>query len=125
MKGKINFKKENYEMIFTRTITKESRINKAGIYLIRSRTNGKEYVGSSVNIIWRVFGEHYPELVKGKHYNILLQNHCRKYGIDDLCFGIVEFCPREKKGLWYFVPRTGSGIPRGFSIPKGKKIRIF
>ena len=86
-------------MIFTRTITPESRMNKAGIYLIRSRTNGKKYVGSSVNINCRVFFEHYPELVKGKHCNILLQNHSNKYGIEDLIFSIIEFCPPVKEKL--------------------------
>ena len=66
-----------------------------GIYQICSMINGKKYIGSACNLKTRIFNEHFRDLKKGTHYNPHLQNHVNKYGIDDLWFGILEFCSKE------------------------------
>jgi len=68
----------------------------SGIYRIRSIINGKVYVGSAVNLRDRINQGHIWRLKKQKHDNCHLQNHCNKYGIEDLVFEILEFCPKEK-----------------------------
>lgn len=70
-------------------------ISSSGIYQIRSRINGKRYIGSAVNLIRRKY-EHFESLNKGMHYNLYLQRHVNKYGIKDLIFGMVESCSKEK-----------------------------
>jgi group I intron endonuclease len=67
------------------------RTNKrlSGIYKIRSITNNKEYIGSSVNIYKR-FKDHKRLLKRNKHHSHHLQNHFNKYGEDDLEFTIIE-----------------------------------
>ncbi len=74
-----------------------TRLTKSsGIYQIQSKVNGKTYVGSTVNIKRRVLEGHKNDLKKGKHINTYLQRHYNKYGVNDLIFGILEFCPKEK-----------------------------
>jgi len=65
----------------------------SGIYLIKSTINGKEYVGSAVNLKKRQY-EHLRTLKKCEHKNILLQNHFNKYG-DALEFSTLEYCEKE------------------------------
>jgi len=69
--------------------------NASGIYQIRSKINGKIYVGSSKHLHIRIEREHKGELKRNAHGNKHLQRHCNKYGIDDLVFEILEFCPEE------------------------------
>lgn len=75
-----------------RTRTKIS--NSSGIYQIRSKINGKIYVGSAMCIKKR-WGVHLLALKKNINSRHL-QNHVNKYGVDDLQFSIIEFCPKEK-----------------------------
>ena len=64
----------------------------SGIYKIYSISKpDRVYVGSSVNIKSRM-ADHYIALRGGAHHNAKLQNHCSKYGIDDLVFVIIEPC---------------------------------
>lgn len=62
-----------------------------GIYEIRSKLNGRCYIGSSGNVYrrWRL---HVSQLQKNKHHSIILQRHVKKYGINDLLFSIIEEC---------------------------------
>lgn len=73
----------------------KNNINSPGIYQIESFKTGKKYIGSTVNISNRICG-HHNNLSKGAHINKYLQNHVNKYGINDLLFYVVEFCPKEK-----------------------------
>ncbi|MCK5613827.1 GIY-YIG nuclease family protein, partial [Candidatus Pacearchaeota archaeon] len=66
----------------------------SGIYLIKSKQNGKEYVGSAVNIAKRQY-EHLRTLRNGNHKNILLQNHFNKHG-EVLEFSTLEFCETSR-----------------------------
>jgi group I intron endonuclease len=59
------------------------------IYKITSLTNGKCYIGSAINFNRRKI-RHNHFLRHNNHDNILLQNHCNKYGIHDFIFDIVE-----------------------------------
>lgn len=76
-------------------ITRTLHIPKAsGIYQIQSITNGKRYVGSALYLKRRK--KVHCRVLKDKRHNMHLQNHFNKYGIEDLVFGIIEFCPKEK-----------------------------
>ena len=55
-----------------------------GVYLLKSRVNGKKYVGSSVNMYMRS-RQHFKECVN-EHY----KNHVNKYGREDIDFIILE-----------------------------------
>lgn len=67
----------------------------SGIYKIESITNGKIYIGSAVNIKRRE-KEHFNNLKKRTHVNIILQNHVNKHGVDDLVFTVIETCFKER-----------------------------
>ena len=62
-----------------------------GIYEIKSKINGRSYIGSSENI-HRRWNHHINNLLKNKHHSIILQRHVNKYGINDLAFSILEIC---------------------------------
>lgn len=63
--------------------------NESGIYLITNITNGKIYVGSSVNLRKRR-NEHKSNLKNEKHVNMHLQNAWKKYGEKNFTFSIIE-----------------------------------
>jgi len=67
----------------------------SGIYQIKSKLNGKVYVGSAINLRGRRYG-HFGNLKNKNHCNIHLQNHYNKYGDADLQFSILKFCEKEK-----------------------------
>lgn len=60
-----------------------------GIYRIRNKTNGKYYVGSSIDIEGR-WREHKRDLDAGKHHDIYLQRAWCKYGEEKFAFEFVE-----------------------------------
>jgi len=63
-----------------------------GIYKIMSiKFPNRIYIGSSKNIKHR-WVCHKSELATNTHANKKLQNHCNKYGIDDLKFVIIYNC---------------------------------
>ena len=66
----------------------------SGIYFIESALTGRLYVGSSIDLRCRKNG-HFNELDKGIHCNSYLQRHANKYGVGDLKFSVVKFCPPE------------------------------
>ena len=64
----------------------------SGIYKIRSIVKpNRIYIGSSVNIHKR-FVNHKWFLNGGNHPNKKLQNHCNRYGLNDLQFSIIATC---------------------------------
>ena len=77
---------------------------KSGIYKITNITNGKFYIGSSVNIYNRKH-THITHLNKNIHHNQHLQNSYNKYGKDEFLFEVVEYCNKEKlfKREQYFI----------------------
>lgn len=62
-----------------------------GVYEIRCRTNGRVYVGSSVDVEsrWR---NHRCKLRAGSHGNVHLQRAWDKYGEEDFEFEVAEEC---------------------------------
>lgn len=61
----------------------------SGIYAIRNKINGKQYIGSAVHFRNR-FKEHRSKLTRGLHHSRKLQNSWNKNGADVFEFLIVE-----------------------------------
>ena len=70
-------------------------LNVSGIYKITSKSQGKCYIGSSINIDVR-WKSHKRELRGNYHGNKYLQNIYNKYGIEDLVFEVVMVCEPEE-----------------------------
>jgi group I intron endonuclease len=64
-------------------------LNISGIYQIKNKTNGKSYIGSSINIRLR-WKDHRRKLRKGIHHSKHLQSSFDKYGLDSFEFLIIE-----------------------------------
>lgn len=64
-------------------------MNNCGIYKITNTTNGKFYIGSSVDLKKRK-RDHFRELRNNIHCNSRLQNSFNKYGEDNFMFVVVE-----------------------------------
>ncbi len=71
---------------------------KSGIYLITSKQNGKQYVGSTINLAVREY-QHLWSLKKGDHENGHLQNHYNKHG-DVFEFSVLKYC-HEDYLIWW------------------------
>lgn len=67
---------------------------RAGVYVITNQVNGKQYVGSSVNIGKRWIA-HRSALRLGNHCNTFLQQDVDQHGLDELDFRIVKLCKPE------------------------------
>ena len=68
---------------------------KAGIYCIRNKTNGKCYIGKSVDIPKR-WEKHKTSLRKGCHHNKYLQKAWDAYGEESFCFEVLEYADPNK-----------------------------
>lgn len=61
-----------------------------GVYCIKNKVNNKIYIGSSVNIYYRL-ARHISGLKLKNHHNEHLTNAVHKYGIDNFeCFVVKE-----------------------------------
>ena len=65
-----------------------------GVYKIINKTNGKCYIGSSININNR-WAKHKALLRHNKHENKKLQNAWNKYGEENFQFIVVKECDNE------------------------------
>jgi len=65
---------------------------KSGIYMLIC--NNHTYIGSSVNIYYRL-KRHSSDLLRKKHSNKFIQNVFDKHGKDKFLFKIVEFCDKN------------------------------
>jgi group I intron endonuclease len=63
----------------------------SGIYEIKNTANGKNYIGSAINIYKR-WGSHVDELRRKNHKNKHLQRAWDRYGEENFCFNIMETC---------------------------------
>lgn len=80
-------------------------MNLSGIYKIQSKVKPERiYIGSAVKLNNR-YRQHFSDLRLGIHINKKLQNHCNKYGIQDLAFSILLCCERADliKTEQYFI----------------------
>lgn len=62
---------------------------KSGVYAIRNKVNGKQYVGSA-KVFLRRWYRHSEDLRNGSHHSVLLQRAWNKYGEDSFEFRILE-----------------------------------
>lgn len=63
----------------------------SGVYAIRRITDGKYYVGSSVDIRRR-WASHSASLIAGEHHSIWLQRSRTRHGADAHEFIVLEEC---------------------------------
>lgn len=68
---------------------------KSGIYQIQSIETNKKYIGRTSDFHMRKW-RHLYALTEGIHINKNLQRHVNIYGIRDLVFSIIEYCPVEQ-----------------------------
>lgn len=68
---------------------------KSGVYKITSLLDGKIYIGSSVDIYYRLDNGHLGNLRELKHANSHLQNAFNLYGEENFTFEVLEFCEPE------------------------------
>lgn len=66
----------------------------SGIYKITCKTNGRFYIGRSVNISKR-FYQHKNKLKNRDHFNIIMQASYNKYGPDSFVYEVICTCPEE------------------------------
>jgi group I intron endonuclease len=64
-------------------------MNKSGIYTIVNKTNGKKYIGSTIDFCKRWKG-HVDALKKQCHHSILLQRAWNKYSEESFSFEVIE-----------------------------------
>jgi group I intron endonuclease len=67
-----------------------------GIYSITNIVNGKQYIGSSIDIHSRWYHHKY-DLIKNKHHSIKLQNSWNKHLEDIFLFEVIEECEKVKE----------------------------
>jgi group I intron endonuclease len=70
----------------------------SGVYGIVNKTNGKQYIGSSVNIEIR-WQQHKHDLARGLHHSRHLQRAWDKYGGDNFDFVILELTGQTRLEL--------------------------
>ena len=63
----------------------------SAVYAINDLTDGKFYIGSSIDVFFRM-RRHHLELERGKHANARLQRAWLKHGAGTFSFGICEEC---------------------------------
>lgn len=76
----------------------ERRCDTSGVYMIRNKTNGKVYVGSSLDLKQRWI-DHRKALRGNRHPNGRLQNSWNKYGEDAFEYVILEYVQEIDKLL--------------------------
>lgn len=67
----------------------------SGIYKIENKTNGKVYIGRSIDIDAR-WAEHKRNLLNGTHHSKKLQNSYNLHGIESFAFSIIEEVDRDR-----------------------------
>jgi len=67
---------------------------KSGVYLWLHKTNGKYYIGSSVNLRYR-FYDYFSSSYFAKSGNTIIANAISKYGLDAFEFMVLEFTEKE------------------------------
>ena len=94
---------------------------KSGIYAIINKSNGKIYVGQSIDAIDRI-NHHKADLKRGNHHNIHLQRAWDQYGEESFVFSILEKCSIEEldsKEIWWINYFNSTHRDFGYNIEDG------
>ena len=71
----------------------------SGIYTITNTVNGKQYVGSAVNLVRR-WNQHKSDLSLGRHKSLKLQAAWNKHGLGAFQFTPIEIVEHKANLLW-------------------------
>lgn len=85
----------------------------SGIYAIRNTVNGKQYIGSAVNIRSR-WSLHKRSLCGAGHHSKKLQRAWEKYGVCAFEFRVLLLC--AKKDLLYYEQRCLDALPSEYNV---------
>lgn len=88
-------------------------MKQAGIYEIVNTVNGKQYVGSAIDLAGRQ-RLHVWNLKRGTHHSKHLQNAWKKYGDDAFTFKTLLLCSREN--LVMYEQRAIDGFKPEYNI---------
>jgi len=92
-----------------------------GIYKILNKTNGKVYVGQSVDIKERR-DAHFEALRSGRHYNSYLQKSFNKHGEKNFHFEVIEETDDLDEREIYWISIFKSNDPKfGYNLNSGGK----
>lgn len=98
-----------------------------GVYVITNTSNGKVYVGQSVNCKER-WKSHQNQFRNGKHFNKHLQRAYDKYGEASFTFYLLEMCDQcdmdERERYWIELLQASNpdlGYNKELGGSKGKK----
>ena len=98
---------------------------KSGIYCLKSKINGKMYIGLSKDVYYRR-RKHFECLAGQRHHNTKMQRHFNKYGSDDLVFEIIELCNKDvlEEREMYWIDYHNS-FYKGFNETKGGSLKDY
>lgn len=69
--------------------------HQTGVYMIKNRTTGKFYVGSTSSSFKKRIYHHKLHLNRGTHDSRYMQNAWNKYGADDFKFSVLVICAKD------------------------------
>jgi group I intron endonuclease len=69
---------------------------KTGVYVFHSKINDMIYIGSAFDSLQRRKKQHIQDLNENRHVNWMFQLLFHKYGLDNLDYYVIEFCPPEQ-----------------------------
>lgn len=113
----------------------KSTVEFSGIYWIYNKLSNKGYVGSSMNVVKRIFiGGHLSYLRRNEHCNCYLQAAFNKYGEEAFEFYKLAECPKEycvKLEQWFidnyksdYNLQRIAGSPLGMKMSEESRMKI-
>ena len=95
---------------------------KGGIYLLRNLSDGKVYIGKSINLEKRL-KEHKLSLARGDHHNNYLQNAWNKYGENsfeiEILFNSDSHEELNEKEIYFIKLYKSNDLNYGYNLTSG------